>query len=100
MIEGIARAHRVQIITLDKPGGGSSASAVPIPLSLRTRWMHAALLAVLSHTHTPRFAVLSHSNGLFYALYTLLHLPPTLTVTSWTLTGPFVPPSSDAQGLA
>ncbi|KAJ6599688.1 hypothetical protein DFH09DRAFT_625791 [Mycena vulgaris] len=93
MIEGIARAHRVQILTLDKPGGGSSASAVPIPLALRTRWMHAALLAVLSHTHTRRFAALSHSNGLFYALYTLLHLPPTLTATSWTLTGPFVPPS-------
>ncbi|KAJ6517101.1 hypothetical protein DFH09DRAFT_1430832 [Mycena vulgaris] len=93
MIEGIARAHRVQILTLDKPGGGSSASAVPIPLALRTRWMHAALLAVLSHTHTQCFAVLSHSNGLFYALYTLLHLPPTLTATSWTLTGPFVPPS-------
>ncbi|KAJ6599699.1 hypothetical protein DFH09DRAFT_1503803 [Mycena vulgaris] len=93
MIEGIARAHRVQILTLDKPGGGSSASAVPIPLALRTRWMYAALLAVLSHTHTRRFAAFSHSNGLFYALYTLLHLPPTLTVTSWTLTGPFVPPS-------
>ncbi|KAJ6509821.1 hypothetical protein DFH09DRAFT_1288643 [Mycena vulgaris] len=93
MIEGIARAHCVQILTLDKPGGGSSSSAVPVPLTLRTRWMHAALLAVLSHTHIRRFATLSHSNGLFYALYTLLHLPPTLTATSWTLSGPFVPPS-------
>ncbi|KAJ6592040.1 hypothetical protein DFH09DRAFT_1305962 [Mycena vulgaris] len=47
----------------------------------------------LARTHTQRFAVPSHSNGLFYALYALLYLPPTLTATSWTLHGPFVPPS-------
>ncbi|KAJ6599683.1 hypothetical protein DFH09DRAFT_1503758 [Mycena vulgaris] len=100
MIEGIARTHRVQVLVLDKPGSGGSARDTPLPLALRTRWMHAALLAVLSHTHTQRFAVTSHSNGLFYALYTLLHLPPTLTVTSWTLHGPFVPPSiSGSAGL-
>ncbi|KAJ7908704.1 hypothetical protein B0H13DRAFT_2273264 [Mycena leptocephala] len=68
MIEGIARSHRVQILTLDKPNAG-------IPLAARTRWMHAALLAVLAHHTITRFALLSHSNGLFYALYTLLHLP-------------------------
>ncbi|KAJ7859365.1 hypothetical protein B0H14DRAFT_3446743 [Mycena olivaceomarginata] len=34
------------------------------------------------------------------ALYTLLHLPPSVTATSWTLTGPFVPASiSGALGL-
>ncbi|KAJ7484135.1 hypothetical protein FB451DRAFT_1363728 [Mycena latifolia] len=100
MIEGIARAHRVQILTLDKPGAGGSAHGVAIPLAARTRWMHTALLAVLAHTHIARFAVLSHSNGLFYALYTLLHLPPTLVATSWTLTGPFVPQSiSGSVGL-
>ncbi|KAJ7848543.1 hypothetical protein B0H13DRAFT_2674987 [Mycena leptocephala] len=86
MTEGIARSHRVQILTLDKPNAG-------IPLAARTRWMHAALLAVLAHRAITRFALFSHSNGLFYALYTLLHLPPTLTATTWTLTGPFVPAS-------
>jgi hypothetical protein len=84
MTEGIARSHHVQILTLDKPNAS-------IPLAARTRWMHAALLAVLAHHTITRFALLSHSNGLFYALYTLLHLPPTLTATTWTLTGPFVP---------
>ncbi|KAJ7859369.1 hypothetical protein B0H14DRAFT_632880 [Mycena olivaceomarginata] len=99
MIEGIAREHAVRILTLDKPGGGHSAR-VPLPLAARTRWMHAALLAVLSHLRITRFAALSHSNGLFYALHTLLHLPPSLTATSWTLTGPFVPASiSGALGL-
>ncbi|KAJ7258392.1 hypothetical protein B0H12DRAFT_443397 [Mycena haematopus] len=94
MTEGIARAHKIQILTLDKPGAGSSACTSPgftLPLSARTRWMHAALLAVLAHLRITRFAVLSHSNGVFYALYTLLHLPPSLTATSWTLSGPFVP---------
>ncbi|KAJ6529326.1 hypothetical protein B0H19DRAFT_1274361 [Mycena capillaripes] len=93
MTEGIARSHSVQILTLDKPGAGGSSLGVSIPLATRTRWMHTALLAVLAHHSITRFAVLSHSNGLFYALYTLLHLPPTLTATSWTLSGPFVPPS-------
>ncbi|KAJ7908712.1 hypothetical protein B0H13DRAFT_1878484 [Mycena leptocephala] len=92
LIEGIARSHRVQILTLDKPNGGGS-PGLSIPLAARTRWMHAALLAVLAHHTITRFALLSHSNGLFYALYTLLHLPPTLTATTWTLTGPFVPAS-------
>ncbi|KAJ7472905.1 hypothetical protein B0H11DRAFT_2236783 [Mycena galericulata] len=100
MIEGIAREHKVQFLTLDKPNAGGSARGVRIPLAARTRWMHAALLAVLEHEHILRFAVLSHSNGLFYALYTLLHLPPTLTATTWTISGPFVPPSiSGSVGL-
>ncbi|KAJ7154493.1 hypothetical protein C8R46DRAFT_1117514 [Mycena filopes] len=97
LTEGIAREHHVQLLTLDKPAGGRSS---PTPLAARTRWMHAALLAVLAHERIPRFAALSHSNGIFYALYTLLHLPPTLTATSWALTGPFVPASiSGAAGL-
>ncbi|KAJ7636624.1 hypothetical protein FB45DRAFT_906964 [Roridomyces roridus] len=53
--------------------------------------MHTALLAVLTSEHRARFAIFSHSNGVFYSLYTLLHLPPTLTMTSWTLSAPFVP---------
>ncbi|KAJ7027765.1 hypothetical protein C8F04DRAFT_1237915 [Mycena alexandri] len=89
LTEGIARAHNVQLLTLDKPGAGGSFLGVPIPLAARTRWMHAALLAVLAHEHIPRFAVLSHSNGLFYALYTLLHLPPPLTLPA----GPSPAPS-------
>ncbi|KAJ6555404.1 hypothetical protein DFH09DRAFT_1318191 [Mycena vulgaris] len=93
-------------------GGGSSASAVPAPLALRTRWMHAALLAVLSHTHTIRkkntklpalwsATVAPPSRqplALFYAVYILLHLPPGLTATSWTLSGPFVPPREPRRG--
>ncbi|KAJ7036344.1 hypothetical protein C8F04DRAFT_1257907 [Mycena alexandri] len=93
LTEAIARAHNVQMLTLDKPGAGASSLSVHIPIAARTRWMHTALLAVLAHEHIPRFAVLSHSNDLFHALYTLLHLPPMLTATSWTLTGPFVPQS-------
>ncbi|KAJ7033112.1 hypothetical protein C8F04DRAFT_1355027 [Mycena alexandri] len=104
LTEAIARAHNVQMLTLDKPGAGASSLSVHIPIAARTRWMHTALLAVLAHEHIPRFAVLSHSNNLFYALYTLLHLPPTLTATSWTLTGPFVPqsepPLSNTPGLS
>ncbi|KAJ7628038.1 hypothetical protein DFH06DRAFT_1338864 [Mycena polygramma] len=69
----------------------SSSSGVPIPLAVRTRWTHAAHLAILAHHHITRFAVVSHSNGMFYVLHTLLHLSPTLTVTSWTLTSPFIP---------
>ncbi|KAJ7191217.1 hypothetical protein GGX14DRAFT_601138 [Mycena pura] len=93
LIEGLAREHRVQLLTLDKPGARGSSLPVALPLEARTRWMHAALLAVLAHHRITRFAALSHSNGLFYALYTLLHLPAALAVTSWTLTGPFVPQS-------
>ncbi|KAJ7282460.1 hypothetical protein C8J57DRAFT_1554422 [Mycena rebaudengoi] len=88
-IEGIAHEHSVQMLTLDKPGSGGSSPNTP---------MHTALLAVLAHHHITRFAALSHSNGLFYALHTLLNLPPSITV--WTISGPFVPPSiSSSVGL-
>ncbi|KAJ7484120.1 hypothetical protein FB451DRAFT_1392696 [Mycena latifolia] len=50
-----------------------------IPLAACTRWMSTVVLAFLTHMHIARFAVLSHSNGLFYALYALLHLQPTLS---------------------
>ncbi|KAF8217474.1 hypothetical protein K438DRAFT_1795068 [Mycena galopus ATCC 62051] len=92
MTEGIARSHQVQMLTLDKSGAGSSkCHGIDLPLSDRTRWMHTALLAVLAHLQISRFAILAHSNGIFYSLYTMLHLPPSLTATSWTLSGPFVP---------
>ncbi|KAJ7666629.1 Alpha/Beta hydrolase protein [Mycena polygramma] len=99
LAEGIAREHDVQILALDRPGCGGSSHGVSIPLASRTRWTHAAHLAVLAHHRISRFALVSHSNGLFYALHTLLHLPPTLTVTSWSLTGPFVPPSISGSPL-
>ncbi|KAJ7056069.1 hypothetical protein C8F01DRAFT_1156719 [Mycena amicta] len=104
LIEGIAREHGVQVLTLDKHGAGGSTidspTSTPLPLDGRTRFMHVGLLAVLTRHDITQFAILSHSNGLFYALYTLLHLPPTLTPTSWTLSGPFVPPSiSGSTGL-
>ncbi|KAJ7115081.1 hypothetical protein C8R43DRAFT_1156259 [Mycena crocata] len=67
MIEGIAREHHVQILTLDKPGGGGSSSAISsargTTIASRTRWMHTAVLAVLAYHHTTSFAALSHSNG-------------------------------------
>ncbi|KAJ7093414.1 hypothetical protein B0H15DRAFT_947538 [Mycena belliarum] len=101
LFEGIAREHRVQILVLDKPSGPlcqsfaptAPTTPLPLPLALRTRWAHAALLAVLAHHRIARFAALSHSNGVFYALHTLLHLPPGLTPTGWALTGLFIPPS-------
>ncbi|KAJ6489203.1 Alpha/Beta hydrolase protein [Mycena vitilis] len=99
LAEGIAREHHVQILTLDRPGCGGSSRGVPVPLASRTRWTHAAHLAVLAHHDITRFALVSHSNGVFYALHTLLHLPPLLTVTSWSLTGPFVPPSISGSAI-
>ncbi|KAF7320712.1 Cellobiohydrolase I [Mycena chlorophos] len=97
LIEGIAKEHKVQVLTVDKHGAGHSTVHLPrnavIPLEDRTRFMHLGLLAVLKKLEIAQFAVLSHSNGLFYALYFLLHLPTTLTPTSWTISGPFMPPS-------
>ncbi|KAJ6488703.1 hypothetical protein DFH09DRAFT_1339106 [Mycena vulgaris] len=71
------------------------------PIALCTRCVHATLLAVLALNHTQHFAIItSYSNGLLYAPYMLLYLPPALTVTSWTLHGPFMPPSiNDCVGL-
>ncbi|KAJ6471664.1 Alpha/Beta hydrolase protein [Mycena vitilis] len=96
LLEGIAVAHQVRILTLDRPGCGGSTS---VPLALRTRWTHAAHLAVFAHLHTTRFALISHSAGLFYALHFLLHLPATLSVSSWTLSGPFIPPQISGSPL-
>ncbi|KAF7297030.1 Cellobiohydrolase I [Mycena indigotica] len=98
LIEGIVREHGVQVLTIDKHGAGESKVVnlpknTPFPLEARTRFMHTGLLAVLARHNITQFAVLSHSNGLYYALYSLLNLPPSITPLSWTLTGPFVPPS-------
>ncbi|KAJ7437952.1 hypothetical protein FB451DRAFT_1416531 [Mycena latifolia] len=74
MIEGMAGVRCVQIPALDKPGAGGSVH-IAVPLA----------------GCTPL---------LFYTLYTLLHLPPTLTTTSWTLSGLLVPQSiSGSIGL-
>ncbi|KAF7313148.1 Cellobiohydrolase I [Mycena kentingensis (nom. inval.)] len=61
LIEGIAREHGVQVLTLDKhAAGGSVVNGSPsIPLSDRTRFMHAGLLAVLDRLRITRFAVMS-----------------------------------------
>ncbi|KAK7059903.1 cellobiohydrolase I [Favolaschia claudopus] len=98
LLEGFASSHKVQVLGIDKPNASASRDD-PIPFASRTRWMYSAFLAIMSHLQRTRFAVLSHSNGTFYALYTLLHLPataPHLTPTSWTLCGPYV--SSSISG--
>ncbi|KAJ6529302.1 hypothetical protein B0H19DRAFT_1193625 [Mycena capillaripes] len=68
----------------------SSAPRVILLPHCNTRWMYPAALH-----HITRFAIISHSNGPLYGLYTLLHLRPTLIATPWMLIGPSMPPNSD-----
>lgn len=71
-----------------------------VPLKDRVQWSHEALLAILSHESISEISILSHSNGIIYSLYTLLHLPrpsrtrlaPPLIIKAWFLTSPYVPP--------
>lgn len=90
----------IRVITLDRPGAGGS---TPVPLSHRVVSSHSALLSVLAREQISTFSIMSHSNGVFYALYTALNLPSSLTLLSWHLSSPFVPPwlsGSMTLGLA
>ncbi|GAA5841505.1 hypothetical protein JCM9279_000674 [Rhodotorula babjevae] len=87
--DGIFASRGVRIITLDRPSAGKS---TPVPLRHRLPASHDALLAVLAAEHVSTFSLLSHSNGILYAIYTLRHLPPHLRVRSWALSSPYVPP--------
>ncbi|KAL8290602.1 hypothetical protein RQP46_002860 [Phenoliferia psychrophenolica] len=90
ILDGLASEHGVHILTLDRPSCGAS---TPVPLSHRVRWAHESLLAIHAANSLPNtFAILSHSNGVIYTLYTLLHLPPHLSVSHWDLSSPWVPP--------
>ena len=89
LLDGKFAASGVRLITIDRPSAGKSTA---VPLADRVRLSHEALLAVLAAENTTRFSILSHSNGVVYTLYTLLHLPPHLSVPSWTLSSPWVPP--------
>ncbi|GAA5979572.1 hypothetical protein JCM10908_002970 [Rhodotorula pacifica] len=89
LLDGKFTASGVRLITVDRPSAGKS---TPVPLADRVRLSHEALLAVLAAENITRFSLLSHSNGVIYTLYTLLNLPDHLTVPSWTLSSPWVPP--------
>ncbi|KAK4699863.1 hypothetical protein P7C70_g6392, partial [Phenoliferia sp. Uapishka_3] len=89
MLHGIALDHSAHVITLDRPSCGGS---TPVPLSQRVQWSHESILAIHAALSLPiTFSLLSHSNGVIYALYTLLHLPPHLKVRRWDITSPWVP---------
>jgi len=89
LLDGIFASRGVRLVTLDRPSAGRS---TPVPLRHRLPASHDALLAVLAAEHVSTFSLLSHSNGILYALYTLRHLPSHLNVRSWTLSSPYVPP--------
>ncbi|BGP53377.1 hypothetical protein JCM8202_000304 [Rhodotorula sphaerocarpa] len=89
LLDGLCDTHGVRVVTLDRPSAGKSTQ---VPLEDRVRLSHEALLAVLAAENITVFSILSHSNGIIYALYTLLNLPDHLTVLSWSLSSPWVPP--------
>ncbi|GAA5857386.1 hypothetical protein JCM8547_002254 [Rhodosporidiobolus lusitaniae] len=89
LLDGLFASSGVRLITVDRPGAGRSTM---VPLRDRSRVSFEALLAVLKKEGVTELSLLSHSNGLIYALYFLLHLPPHLTVKTWTLSSPYVPP--------
>ncbi|GAA5951438.1 hypothetical protein JCM21900_004409 [Sporobolomyces salmonicolor] len=90
LLDGICAEKGIRLLALDRPSSGTS---TPVAVSHRVQTSHEALLAVLDHERITTFSLLSHSNGVIYAIYTLLNLPAHLTVKSWTLSSPFVPPS-------
>lgn len=90
MVDGLAKAHSIHVIAIDRPTSGGS---TPVPLAQRVLWTHESLLAVHAALDLPpTFSILSHSNGIIYTLYTMLNLPPHLHVASWALSSPWVPP--------
>ncbi|EGU13476.1 RINT-1 family protein [Rhodotorula toruloides ATCC 204091] len=89
LLDGLFATKGVRLVTLDRPSGGKS---TPVPLADRVQASHEAFLAILAELDIKRFSILSHSNGLIYTLFTLLNLPSDLTVLSWTLSSPYVPP--------
>ncbi|GAA5928727.1 hypothetical protein JCM3775_004619 [Rhodotorula graminis] len=89
LLDGIFASRGVRLVTLDRPSAGKS---TPVPLPYRVPASLDALVAVLAAEHVSTFSLLSHSNGILYALYTLRHLPKDLSVRSWHLSSPYVPP--------
>ncbi|GAA5876840.1 hypothetical protein JCM3774_000788 [Rhodotorula dairenensis] len=96
LLDGKFAATGVRLVTIDRPSAGKS---TPVPLGDRVRLSHEALLAVLAAEDITRFSLLSHSNGVIYTLYTLLHLPERFAVPSWTLSSPWVPPFLSGSAL-
>ncbi|GAA5998169.1 alpha/beta fold hydrolase [Rhodotorula paludigena] len=96
LMDGLFAAHGVRLLTLDRPSAGKS---TPCPLAHRQSTSLDSLVAVLAQEGLTSFSILSHSNGLLYTLYTLLHLPPHLHVRSWTLSSPYVPPWLSGSAL-
>ena len=90
LFDGICSSFNVRFLTIDRPSAGLSTR---IKLSERVRVSHEALLAVLEKEGIRKFEILSHSNGVVYALYTLLHLPDEFEVNRWFMTSPWVPSS-------
>ncbi|BGP13367.1 hypothetical protein JCM10213_005789 [Rhodosporidiobolus nylandii] len=95
LFDGLFAARGARLLTVERGGAGLSSA---VPLKDRTRISHEALLAVLAKEGITEVSLLSHSNGIIYALYTLLHLPPPsspdcpVRVKSWHLSSPYVPP--------
>ncbi|GAA5905845.1 hypothetical protein JCM8208_003353 [Rhodotorula glutinis] len=87
--DGMFASRGVRLITLDRPSAGKS---TPVPLRHRVTASFDALVAVLAAEGVSTLSLLSHSNGILYALYTLRHLPEHLSVRSWALSSPYVPP--------
>lgn len=102
LLDAAAAERDVRVFTIDRPGGGRSS---PVALEQRFAWSFEAFLAVLEKHNVHTLHLLSHSNGILYSLYTLLHLLGTETETtttprnarkpvvlSYTALGPYVPP--------
>ncbi|KAI1813064.1 hypothetical protein GGS20DRAFT_498867 [Poronia punctata] len=68
----LAQTHSIRIISLDRPGFGSTTDASS-PCTRIHLWL-TMVSAVLSHLHIPYISILAHSGGAIYAMNILLHL--------------------------
>ena len=83
------KANKVGLITMDRPAAGHS---TPCPVEKRVLWTQEALVAVLAKENVHQFTFMTHSNGIIYGLYFLLHLPPSLSCDKWFLSSPYIAP--------
>ncbi|GAA5924799.1 alpha/beta fold hydrolase [Sporobolomyces koalae] len=91
LFDGLFAANGIRLLTIDRPSSGQSTAVEPS--DLRVRVCFETILAVLDRHEIRKFTLLSHSNGIIYALSTLVNLPrDRFECTQWLLTSPWVPP--------
>ncbi|KAK4049758.1 hypothetical protein OIO90_005339 [Microbotryomycetes sp. JL221] len=105
ILDGFCLEYGIKLITFDRPNSGLSRvddDSGPIPLRSRVRVTYDMLSCILKQESVSECSILSHSNGVVYALFTMLQFMSSQTtsfnsdvqsrprIKHWIMTSPWV----------